>query len=199
MTESEEICSLARFAGPTRAKTANTIQSMAKANLNTRVSVVESKKCPRCNTVKLLVEFHKSSHRKDGRQGFCKICRKISDNSIYDKRYREANIDKISNYRESNRDKARNWRLCNLAKKASIQAKRRASQKNATPQWLTYNHMIQIDSFYEEANRLSKLGNGKFEVDHIMPLQGKNSCGLHVPWNLQIISAVENRKKFNKD
>lgn len=70
-------------------------------------------------------------------------------------------------------------------------AKRRAKRMQATPAWLTDSDFAEITKLYSERQ-------AGFHVDHIVPLQGRNVCGLHVPWNLRIITAEENLKKSNK-
>lgn len=55
-----------------------------------------------------------------------------------------------------------------------------------------------IETIYLTASELSKKTGIPHEVDHIVPLQGKEVSGLHVWNNLQIIPRTENRFKSNK-
>jgi hypothetical protein len=77
-------------------------------------------------------------------------------------------------------------------------ARRRASKLSATPAWLCEEHKQKIDYFYWLARDLTTVSGETYHVDHIVPLKGKSVCGLHVPWNLQILPADINLSKSNK-
>ena len=64
----------------------------------------------------------------------------------------------------------------------------RMKKKSATPGWANF---IKIKEIYENCPE-------GFHVDHIIPLNGKTVCGLHIETNLQYLSASENSKKSNK-
>jgi hypothetical protein len=76
--------------------------------------------------------------------------------------------------------------------------KRHAAKLQRTPKWLTEQQLKDIQTEYELSAWCSKVMGVKYNVDHIVPLQGKNVCGLHVPWNLRVIPASDNFKKSNK-
>ena len=56
----------------------------------------------------------------------------------------------------------------------------------------------QITKIYKNCLKISEQTGVQHHVDHIIPLKGKEVCGLHVPWNLQILTATENISKNNK-
>lgn len=72
---------------------------------------------------------------------------------------------------------------------------RRAGLNRATPRWADRKEIKRV---YEECFDLTVRTGVKHEVDHIVPLNGLNVSGLHVHWNLQVISATDNRSKSNK-
>ena len=73
--------------------------------------------------------------------------------------------------------------------------KRRAAKFSATPLWADLNA---IKNIYKQSRQVSVETGVLHHVDHIVPLQGKNVCGLHVEYNLQIIPAKQNLSKANK-
>ena len=74
-------------------------------------------------------------------------------------------------------------------------ALRRKAVIQATPPWVNREDLWLV---YHAAAERRKRGED-VHVDHVMPIKGKASCGLHVPWNLQILPAKENLEKFNKE
>ena len=66
-------------------------------------------------------------------------------------------------------------------------AKRRALLRLRIPRW---SDLRLIRNFYDNCP-------SGYEVDHVVPINGKSVCGLHVPENLQYLTLKENRRKGN--
>lgn len=91
------------------------------------------------------------------------------------------------------------WKIENRAKVAANCRTRQARKIKACPKWLTKEQLAAIADFYKAAESLRKLFDADVHVDHIVPLRGATVCGLHVPWNLQLLGANDNVKKSNND
>ena len=113
----------------------------------------------------------------------------------YGPKYYEKNRQKIceyqATYRLENKEifntRIANWATQNPGKRNAITAKYRASKKKRTPSWLNNLQLKEIQSFYIEAAKITEETGTPYHVDHIVPLQGDQVSGLHVPWNLQIL------------
>jgi uncharacterized protein YdaU (DUF1376 family) len=82
--------------------------------------------------------------------------------------------------------------------RTAIQAARNAQKNQATPRWLSDDDRRLIIEIYSRSSIVTASTGIKHEVDHIVPIRSSVVCGLHVPWNLRILPATENRKKSNK-
>jgi 5-methylcytosine-specific restriction endonuclease McrA len=75
---------------------------------------------------------------------------------------------------------------------------RKRRHREATPRWLTEEQKLSMRQLYIQARKLTELTKDRYVVDHIVPLRSHEVCGLHVPWNLRVITQEENLKKSNK-
>ena len=140
------------------------------------------KYCSKCKDVKSLDSYATNKTRVSGITDYCKSC----NNNYY-----EVDPDKKKKLNS-------NYKVNNASKVNAATAKRRAAKLLATPRWLTTEHYVQIENFYIVAKKLETQTGIKHHVDHIVPLQGNNVSGLHVPWNLQVIKAEDNIRKGNR-
>lgn len=89
------------------------------------------------------------------------------------------------------------WRKDNPDKNAQKSAMYRARKMNATPQWTNEDDVFFLNEIYAASKLKTESTGIQHHVDHIVPLKGNTFCGLHVWWNLQVITATENLMKHN--
>lgn len=96
---------------------------------------------------------------------------------------------------EYHREAHRRWAEANPAKALANVKKRREDFRHRIPKWLSKEHWKQINAFYIEARKLTRQTGIPYCVDHKHPLRAKTLSGLHVPWNLQVMTVSDNAKK----
>jgi len=173
-------------------------------------------------------EYYGDSRTKDGLQSHCRSCCAIvqrqsrvnhrdsvreakkrryaaTRDSILKQKaeYYAKNAERLKPYKQAwqvaNREKvyaiAKRHRMANPQKGAARRAQYRAAQLKATPAWAD---LEKIAKFYEAARVLGMFTGEWHEVDHIVPLQSKLVCGLHVDNNLRVVLRSDNRRKANR-
>ena len=175
-----------------------------------------TKTCSMCSEAKPFDAFAKNKRMKDGLAVRCRVC-----NAATSKAWREANPERakesIDRWKERHpgyaqkknracyeanceyaKPQARQWAKDNPEKTSVRNARRRAREAaQAIP--LTGEQQQAVKNLYAFAKYLTNKFGQPYHVDHIKPLKGKNSSGLHVPWNLQILHASRNLAKSNKE
>lgn len=134
--------------------------------------------------------------------------RRINSKAIVERvnKWRKDNPDRFANHaptrarymarwRKVNRQTITEWAELNKWSMRARVAKRRAQRKRATPTW---SDQTAVQSFYKSADALNMLLGEWHHVDHIVPLQSDAVCGLHTHFNLQILTAEQNRLKSNR-
>lgn len=169
-----------------------------------------NKVCLSCLLEKPVSEFYKSSLKKDAYGSRCKTCEKERYRSYYS-RNKNTVASKKSKYRQENKDKHNEYCKKHYSlNKEEIRQKQKthyeqnkpmyrqktmlryARKTQQTPKWLNKGHLLEMEGFY----LFCQIFKG-YQVDHIVPIRGVQVSGMHVPWNLQVLTAEQNRAKSN--
>lgn len=142
---------------------------------------------------------------RDKRSAYAKQYRKDNPEKVKElgKAWAKQNPEKIKAYGqkavkawlERNPEYPSNFYKANKERYIAASARRRAAQESATPSWLTAVDKAMIQEMYDVSEARYIQTGIKHHVDHIVPINGKNVAGMHVPWNLQVITAHENLSK----
>ena len=170
------------------------------------------KTCKKCQQAKPLSSFSKNERYADGYVNWCKECHREANAAWYEQNkarnkqraieWAKANPEatKAAQKRHKEKNKERlaakhfEWARANRPKRNAVSARRKAAKLRATTAWADQSAIVRI---YAEAMRQQEETGIRKHVDHIVPLQSKIVCGLHVESNLQILDGAENESKRN--
>lgn len=161
------------------------------------------KQCKRCSETKEYTSFNRDASRKDGYHSYCRECSAIDKKKAYEAK-KQHYIAKANDWRSNNPEKTKSYskkaRQVHKATRRADWMQYTANKLQACPKWLTNEQRQSIKDKYVVAKYLEEVTGNliKYHVDHIVPLRGVGVCGLHVPWNLQILNAKDNMSKNNK-
>lgn len=108
--------------------------------------------------------------------------------TVYKAAWRRANPERLAAQK-------RRHHQANRGYYHSLKSLRERDVLQACPAWADRRA---INAIYAECRSTTMQTGIPHHVDHIVPLRGKTVCGLHVPWNLQVLPAAENLRKSNR-
>jgi hypothetical protein len=172
-----------------------------------------TKVCKGCGVEKSFDQFPPNKSMFSGCENTCNACKVAAAVE-----WRSQNLDKArANVRKCNKAhparmrvatdqwRARNpervktaseaWNKAHPAQNNARNSRHRAKKLQATPAWA---NQFFIDEVYDLAQLRTEATGFQWDVDHIVPLNHKKVCGLHVEFNLRVIPATINQKKGNR-
>jgi len=176
---------------------------------------VTLKICAECKRTLELSAFHKNKRRADGHHEYCKNCRKAQ----YERRDKPSAVQRAAlryatkkqeclegmrqRYLQQQQTKkayGRKHYELNKSKYIHNANARKMHVRIATPRWFDADHGFVLQEAFELAKLREKTTGVPWDVDHIIPLQGKTVCGLHVKENIAVIPrALNNFKRAKND
>jgi len=161
-------------------------------------STGHTSRCKDCKNVDLALYYRSEEGNKERKVAFKKYGTSVAGKNSFFKRRKKYETTPKGKLAKKKWDKKytttpKGRIIANIAK-----AKYRSNKIYAIPKGLKESDFELIRMYYQLANYMTEVTGIPHEVDHIIPLQGKNICGLHVPWNLRVITKSENCTKGNR-